>query len=74
MEFRFGKFLVDDTVDPNTIYLIGMRYKPIPLAPGKSINDLSIEEQIELGIDWESTGKASAVITNIGNPNESKSS
>jgi hypothetical protein len=61
----FGRTVEDENADPNALYLLGVRYKPIVLAPGQSINDLSLEEQIERGIDWEATAKASAMITGI---------
>lgn len=62
----FGTVVEDMNVPEGTVYLLGMRYKPIVLAPGQSIHDLSLREQVERGIDWEATAKASAVITNIG--------
>jgi hypothetical protein len=62
----FGAVVEDVNVPEGTVYLLGMRYKPIVLAPGQSIDDLSIKEQIERGIDWEETAKASAVLTGIG--------
>lgn len=61
----FGKVVGDVNVPEGTVYLLGMRYKPIMLAPGQSIDDLSFTEQLERGIDWESTARASAVIVNI---------
>jgi hypothetical protein len=63
---NFGNVISDENADPNTVYLIGMRYKPIVLAPGQTLNDIPFDEQIERGIDWDSTARASAVITNIG--------
>jgi hypothetical protein len=65
MSFPFDHFVEDKNADPNTVYLIGVRYKPIVLAPGQSINSLSLEEQIKRGIDWDATAKASAMVTNI---------
>jgi hypothetical protein len=62
----FGAVVEDVNVPEGTVYLLGMRYKPIVLAPGQSINDTPLEEQVERGIDWEATGKASAMIFNIG--------
>ena len=62
----FGKAVVDVNVPDGTVYLLGMRYKPIMLAPGQSIDDLSFTERLESGIDWDATAKASAVIYNIG--------
>ena len=56
----------DENATPNTVYLIGVRYKPIMLAPGQDINDLSMEQIVERGIDWDALSRASAVITNIG--------
>ena len=61
----FGTVVEDVNVPEGTVYLLGMRYKPIMLAPGQSIDDLSFTEQLERGIDWESTARASAVIVNI---------
>jgi hypothetical protein len=58
---------------PNTLYFVGLRTKPIALAPGQSITDISFKEQMERGIDWEATGRASAVITNIGKENNEPS-
>ena len=66
MIFPFGPIIVDEKADPNALYMVGMRYKPIVLALKKSINSLSPKELVERGIDWEATGKASAVIFNIG--------
>jgi hypothetical protein len=62
----FGAVVEDVNVPEGTVYLLGMRYKPIMLAPGQSLNDIPFEEQLERGIDWEATAKASAVITGIG--------
>ena len=61
-----GNIISDDNASPNTVYLIGMRYNPIILAPGQDINDLSMEQIVERGIDWNATARASAVITGIG--------
>ena len=46
--------------------LLGIKTKPIVLAPGQSIYDLSLEEILDRGIDWEATAKASLWIRNIG--------
>ena len=62
----FGTVVEDVNVPEGTVYLIGARYKPIQLAPGQRINDLSLKEQIERGIDWDATAKASAVIYKLG--------
>jgi len=62
----FGKVVQDVNVPEGTVYLIGMRYKPVVLAPSQSLSDLSLEEQLKQGIDWDATAKASAVFTNIG--------
>jgi len=74
MSFPFGNMfgaVVDDVnVPEGTVYLLGMRYKPIVLAPGQSLNDIPFEEQLERGIDWDATAKASAVIYNIGDKSE----
>jgi hypothetical protein len=63
---NFGTVVEDVNVPEGTVYLLGMRYKPIVLAPGQSLNDIPFEKQLERGIDWEATARASAVITNIG--------
>jgi hypothetical protein len=73
MSFPFGQFVVDENADPNTVYLVGLCMKPIVLAPCQSITDISFKEQIERGIDWEATGRASAMITNIGEENNEPS-
>jgi hypothetical protein len=62
----FGTVVEDVNVPEGTVYLLGMRYKPIVLEPGQSLNDIPFEKQLERGIDWESTARASAVIYNIG--------
>ncbi len=70
MNFPYGNFygniVEDESIPRGTMMLINPRFKPIMLAPGQSINDLSLNEKIELGIDWDATAKASAVIMNIG--------
>jgi len=66
----FGAVVEDVNVPEGTVYLLGMRYKPIVLAPGQSLNDIPFEEQLERGIDWDATAKASAVIYNIGDKSE----
>jgi hypothetical protein len=71
---HLGNILEDNSADPNTISFVGVRYKPIVLGPGQSIFDLSFEDRLLRGIDWETTAKASAMIYNIGNPDEPKSS
>jgi len=66
----FGAVVEDVNVPEGTVYLLGMRYNPIMLAPGQSINDIPFEQKLERGIDWEATGRASAVITGIGTKHE----
>jgi len=61
MSFPFGPFDVieDVNTDPNTLYLVGMRYKTIPVGTGEP-------PRFEEVIDWDATAKASAVIREIG--------
>lgn len=48
------------------LYLIYPRFRPIQLSPGQSLDDLSLAEQVERGIDWEATAKASLIVKGIG--------
>jgi hypothetical protein len=59
MSFPSGNVLVDENVDPNTLYLVGIRYNKVTIGIGESprFND---------EIDWESTGRSSFVMRQIG--------
>ena len=59
MSFPWGNFIVDDNADPNALYLVGMRYKPIPVVTGEP-------PRFKEEIDWKATARASAVIYNVG--------
>ena len=59
MSFPFGNVLVDENVDPNTLYLVGIRYKKVPIGIGEP-------PRFKEEIDWESTGRASFVMREIG--------
>ncbi len=62
MSFPFG-IVVDENADPNTLYLVGMRYKTVPVGVGDPHRTHEV-------VDWEATGRSSAVIRNIGVENE----
>lgn len=51
-------FIADPCVPEDTIYLVGMRYKAVPINTGEP-------PRFEEVIDWEATAKASAVIDNV---------
>ena len=54
MIFPFGNIIVEENADPTKVYLWNPRYKTVLVEGGmKEI------------IDWDETGKASAVIFNI---------
>jgi hypothetical protein len=55
----FGAVVEDVNVPEGTVYLLGMRYKPIPVGTGEP-------PRFKEEIDWDATARASAVITNIG--------
>ena len=65
MSFPFGTFDVIEDVncDPSSMCLIGLRYKSVPVVSGEPIRFKDV-------VDWEATGRSSAVITNIGVENE----
>lgn len=62
MSFPFG-IVVDENADPNTLYLVGMRYKTVPIGVGEP-------PRTQYVVDWDATSRASAVITNIGVEND----
>ena len=55
MKSPFGTIIEDKTVDQNAVYLFSPKYKWIHVDGG-----------LKEVIDWGATGKASAVIYNIG--------
>jgi hypothetical protein len=59
MSFPWGNFIVDDNADTNALYLVGMRYKTIPVGSGEP-------PRTKTEIDWDATAKASAVLMNVG--------
>ena len=60
MSFPFGSFDVveDINANPNSVYLVGINYKTVPVGSGEPPKFREI-------IDWNATAKASAVITGI---------
>lgn len=56
--------------DEHMIYLHNIVHRPIVLGPGQSLHDISIEDQLLRGTDWEATARHSAVITNIATGGE----
>lgn len=56
---------IDASFLPNSIALVHVVPKPIVLGPGESISDLTPQQQIERGIDWEQTARHSFVIKNV---------
>ena len=65
MSFPFGTFDVIEDVNCDRFLhvLIGMRYKSIPVVSGEPIRFKDV-------VDWEATGRSSAVIYNIGRNND----
>ena len=55
----FGEVVEDVNVPEGTVYLLGMRYKSVPVGKGEPPRFKEV-------IDWDATAKASAVIYNIG--------
>lgn len=55
----FGPMIVDERVPPNSVFLIGLRYKVVQDGLGEP------PVRVEI-LDMEATAKASAVIFNIG--------
>lgn len=47
------------------VALVSVVQRPIVLGPSQSLNDLTLVQQLERGIDWEATGRRSAVIMNL---------
>lgn len=59
----------DPTMPRNAAMLLGIVQKPVILAPGERLIDLSLEEMLNRSLDWEATARHSAVIKNIGDGN-----
>lgn len=57
----FGKFVVDESADPNAVYLINPRYKLVQVGTGEP-------PRVERVLDLEATAKASFVMNNVGSP------
>jgi hypothetical protein len=55
----FGNLVVSEYAPEGTILMMVLRSKGIPIRVGETIT-------LEKVIDWEATGKASTIITNIG--------
>jgi hypothetical protein len=51
---------------PNEMALVNVKTKPIVLAPGQSIHDLSLTDILDRGIDWFETAKHSLYVKNVG--------
>jgi hypothetical protein len=56
----------------NSLAFIHIVTRPIALAPGQSLDDLTLEQQLAQGIDWEATARHSAVLTNLAPPESSE--
>lgn len=67
MSFPFGNYhgniVEDENMPEGTVYLFSPRYKTVPIGDGEPPRFKEV-------IDWEATGRASAVITNIGEGND----
>jgi hypothetical protein len=52
----------------NSCAFVHVVTRPIVLAPGQSINDLTLEQQLDRGVDWEATAWHSAILINVALP------
>jgi hypothetical protein len=57
--------LIGTSCSPNSLAVVHVVPKPIVLGPGESISDLTPQQQIERGIDWEQTARHSFVLNNL---------
>jgi hypothetical protein len=63
MSFPFGTIIEDKNADHDKVYIVGMRYKTIPIGVGEP-------PQFKEEIDWKATARSSAVIMNVGEENK----
>lgn len=51
---------------PGSVALVHIVPRPVYLAPGESLSSLNLRQFMDRAVDWEATGRHSALITNIG--------
>ena len=66
MNINDFKFVENPNMLPGEIHFVNVKTKPIVLAPGQSIYDLSLTDILDRGIDWLETAKSSLVVKNVG--------
>jgi hypothetical protein len=61
----YPKVVESVAMPSDQVALVSVVQRPIVLGPSQSLNDLTLVQQLERGIDWEATGRRSAVIMNL---------